>query len=396
VIQDVTVRNGNAAGAGTAGDGGGIRARDGVLDLRRSIVTGNRAARNGGGIASDSVFVITIADSTIGENAASGAGGGVSFQEDTNARLSSSLIRGNRAPNGGGLRIFDARPTIESVTVSGNDAASEGGGVLVGGNLDRKIEISLSTIVNNEAATGGGLRVLAPAPANPGATIEIDNSIVANNTGGDCTPGRITSRGYNLSSSSTCGFTATGDLSGVDPKIGALANNGGPTQTHALLISSPALDAGDPAVSACSPTDQRGLPRPKDGNGDGQARCDIGAFEQQTPLHPPCSPRPRFVQRVRPLGNGVLEVVLEAGTTSPQPGNLLSLVRVTRLSNARVSVDGQASQTVPHEVAFTPGRQSVVMIVQRVQPGAATTVSYEIVDLCGTWRTFVGGGPGAF
>jgi CSLREA domain-containing protein len=532
VLQDVTVRNGNAAGAGTAGDGGGIRAEDGVLDLRRSVVTGNRAARNGGGIASDSVFVIDITDSTISENAASAAGGGVSFNGDTNASITSSLIRGNASVNGAGLRIVETRPNIDSVTISGNIASAEGGGILASGDANRETEISFSTIVNNQAATVGGLRVLPPTAANPGAKIRIDNSIVANNTGGDCTSDRITSRGFNLSSSSTCGFTATGDRQNLDPKVGSLADNGGPTQTHALLPGSPAIDAGNPAINsqggfACDLTDQRGLPRPRDGDGNGEVRCDIGAVEQQTPLvadlsvtmtdtpdpvnaggaftvtasvtnngplaatgvvvtldaaiainavtssvpvscvpapatsdptdctlqgplasgasvtltaqmtapaagptttlptaritttarvhatepdqngannddveatevHAACGPRPRFTQSSRPLGNGLLEVVLAAGTSPDQPNNLLSALRFTRLDNARVSLDGQAPRTDPFDVSLTPGRQSVTMTVERVQGNVATTVVYEVVDLCGTWPSFVGGGPGAF
>jgi hypothetical protein len=102
------------------------------------------------------------------------------------------------------------------------------------------------------------------------------------------------------------------------------------------------------------------------------------------------------VQRTRPLGNGVLEVTLEAGTSSFQPGNLLTALRFTRLTNARVSLDGGAPHTGPFDVSFTPGRPSVVMTVQRVQGGAAATVAYDAVDLCGAWPTFVGGGSGAF
>ena len=96
---------------------------------------------------------------------------------------------------------------------------------------------------------------------NPGddiCAITLTNTIVANNGYSDCS-GTITSAGYNLDGGNSCGFTATGDLQNTDPLLGPLADNGGPTQTHALLIDSPAIDAGDD--SACPSTDQRGFPR---------------------------------------------------------------------------------------------------------------------------------------
>ena len=85
--------------------------------------------------------------------------------------------------------------------------------------------------------------------------------------------GTITSLGHNLSSDRSCGFTAVGDLSDSDPKLGPLQDNGGPTFTQALLPGSPAIDAGDDAVVATASTDQRGLPRKRG------LHVDIGAYE---------------------------------------------------------------------------------------------------------------------
>jgi hypothetical protein len=105
---------------------------------------------------------------------------------------------------------------------------------------------------------------------------------VANNVGGNC-HGAVSSRGYNLSSDSTCDFDGAGDLNNTDPRLGKLQNNGGPTETMALLSGSPAIDSGNP--SGCTDgkghllkTDQRGKPRPdkEDKNG-----CDRGAYERQ-------------------------------------------------------------------------------------------------------------------
>jgi hypothetical protein len=111
--------------------------------------------------------------------------------------------------------------------------------------------------------------------------VTLRNTIVAGNlSGGDCR-GRPNSDGYNLDSDSSCSLSGVGDISGVDPLLGPLQDNGGPTETHALLPGSPAIDAGDD--STCLTADQRGVARPLDGDGDGTAVCDIGAYEFELP-----------------------------------------------------------------------------------------------------------------
>jgi len=93
----------------------------------------------------------------------------------------------------------------------------------------------------------------------------------------------MTSDGYNLSSDSTCNFSNTGDLNNTDPLLGPLQNNGGPTETMALLRGSPAIDAGNPIgctdnLDHLLTTDQRGMPRPDHEDTSG---CDMGAYERQ-------------------------------------------------------------------------------------------------------------------
>ena len=148
------------------------------------------------------------------------------------------------------------------------------------------------------ARDGGGI-------FNSAGTVNVKNTIVAGNSasssGPDCS-GTPTSQGYNLIGDDTdCSFTPdTGDLVGtgaspIDPLLDALADNGGPTQTHALDPNSPAIDAGNPATpgsggNACEATDQRGVARPVG------PRCDIGAFEFEAP--PPvvlCNGQPATV-----------------------------------------------------------------------------------------------------
>jgi hypothetical protein len=108
--------------------------------------------------------------------------------------------------------------------------------------------------------------------------VTLKNSIVAGNAGRDCT-GAVLSAGHNLDGDSTCNLTATGDVPAVDPLLGPLGDYGGPTETHALLPDSPAIDAIP--VADCTDLeghpvehDQRGVRRPRG------AGCDIGAFER--------------------------------------------------------------------------------------------------------------------
>jgi hypothetical protein len=98
----------------------------------------------------------------------------------------------------------------------------------------------------------------------------------------------LTSTGFNLDSDGTCNLTQLTVLPNTDPSLGPLVDNGGPTETHALLDGSPAIDSGaqncTDVIGAPLVTDQRGEPRPVDGNGDGRTACDIGAFEVQLSL----------------------------------------------------------------------------------------------------------------
>ena len=278
-----------------AGGGGGIF-NGGFLFLSNTRVEGNMATASGGGIYNGGVLEAVETDllnnqagsgggiynvgnlkaqrSTIRGNTTQYGGGGILNSTIGVSDLEYTTINENASHNGGGIRNF-GRLTLENSTVSGN-TGKLGGGVL----NESYIRISNTTVSGNRGDYGGGIAVHSVAGWYP--TTELNNTIIAANTaaleGADCN-GRVTSLGHNLvGSDDNCGFQATaGDLIGtrsqpVDPRLGPLEYNGGPTETHALLLGSPAIDTG--GDNPTSPTDQRGLARPQ-----GSAN-DIGAYER--------------------------------------------------------------------------------------------------------------------
>ena len=111
------------------------------------------------------------------------------------------------------------------------------------------------------------------------STLKLKNSVIVHGSANGSCQGTITSLGHNLEDTNSCAFTGPGDLHNIDPLLSPLRDNGGALPTHALLPGSPAIDAGDNA--GCPAADQRGVARPKDGDADGTATCDIGAYEYQ-------------------------------------------------------------------------------------------------------------------
>jgi hypothetical protein len=219
------------------------------------------------------------------------------------------------------------------------------------------------------------------------------NVIFAAANGGNC-QGAIQSLGNNIETGDSCSLTGPNDRPNTAPRLGPLQNNGGPTDTHALLPGSPAIDAG--ASAACPATDQRGVARPLDGNGDGTTACDVGAFELVDPSGqlPPssCTPRPPVRVESSRGGTGELRVAIDATGSE----NSLRTLRVTRTANAEVDVAGQVGRTGAFEVTLPPDATHTDLVVRRQQAGQGTTVQVVVVDRCGEWPTFVGGGPGAF
>ena len=256
VTLDGSTVRGNTAGY----EGGGIAVANGAsLAITGSSISGNVAGTPtttgfGGGITTSfpGTATLSVSGSTIDANHATGDGGGVYNGHD--ATFTNTTLSGNTADHRGGALYNSASLTIGSTTVPLAGSAS----------------LSSTTIADNDATDGAGVF------NDPGRPVTIVDSLLHRNVTANCS-GTITSAGHNLDSDSTCALRATGDLSGIDPLLGSLAANGGPTTTQAVAVHSPAIDAGDPA--ACPATDQRGVARPQDGDLDGTATCDIGAYE---------------------------------------------------------------------------------------------------------------------
>ena len=335
--------------------GGGIclNNNDQTLRLTRTTLRGNSASE-GGGLVTFGADTITITDSLIEGNSVTSTGtfggalgGGILDVSGATWTISGTTITGNSASGtnnspaatniyGGGMaENGGATITVVNSTISGNTITNGGTGLAGGAGLFSEgggdwtlnnVTVAGNTITGGDGS-GGGMEATRgtftlrnsivhanTAPRNP------DCSALGSSPSGTIFDSFILTTGHNIVGNTTgcAGFVATtGDLVGADPLLGPLADNGGPTQTRALLAGSPALEAGDPGApgsggTACEATDQRGTSRPQG------TRCDIGAFEvgagtPTTTLPTGCGdPVPTFVSIDCRLD--VLIATLEAAT----------------------------------------------------------------------------------
>ena len=272
LISGLTIAN------GSANLGGGIL-NQGALTLSNSTLSQNRAS-SGGGIFNQG-GTLTVSNSTVSQNEASfGSGGGGIFNQGE-LTVSNSTIASNTAPGGGGL-YNSGTATVTSSTLSGNTARSEfygvwgQGGALVNAGT---ATISNSTIWGNEAVCISSWErecEYEPPPTCAAGGIQNLGTLSMRNTICSDLCGGLASSGYNLIgwSGGGSGYDKT-DLLDINPRVGLLQDNGGPTWTHALLDGSPAIDAGD--NTDAPEFDQRGEGFPRIVNGI----IDIGAFEFQ-------------------------------------------------------------------------------------------------------------------
>ncbi|MGB9673208.1 MAG: choice-of-anchor Q domain-containing protein [Anaerolineales bacterium] len=240
------------------GNGGGLFNNSGDVTLNKVTIAQETAGLNGGGIYN--LGNLTITYSTIQDNmATSGDGGGIYGGWIT---VTHSTIYQNQSPSGNGGGIYHLYyMSLSNVTLSANSALKNGGGIYA--KSDYPSTVTNTSLLGNTAASGSGV---FRDDSQVGA-LQLRNTLLLN-AAGNC-GGMITSLGHNIDSGTTCGFNQSGDQNSTDPLTEALADNGGPTQTHALQSGSPAINGGD--NTGCPATDQRGFLR--------LGGCDIGAYE---------------------------------------------------------------------------------------------------------------------
>ena len=320
---DVLIRDSRITG-NAGNEGGGImlydlnRGTDYEADggqefgatIQRSTISGNTAADQGGGIYLEDAYynggAVTIEDTTIADNDAVNEGGGI-FKGGADGNETDKVL------------------TIRNSTASGNSSGTTGGGIYLDDDDDLVTTIANSTIVDNDATTsGGGIYRLGTDDAAGTETVDLSSTIVANNSAPD---GDLADNEGPPEGSFVLGFSLVEDpgaatvtespagsnITGTDPQLGPLANNGGPTATHAPAAGSPAVDAG--AANGLA-GDQRGAPRTQDQpdvpNRQGSDATDIGAVELAGPSPTP-SPTPTPPQADAQCAGEVATIVAQPG-----------------------------------------------------------------------------------
>jgi len=254
----------------------------GTVSMSKLTITGGNPTTQAGGIQNSGN--LTMTDCAITGNT-SPQGGGI--QNDGVLTMTNCTVSGNTSSGaGGGFAMFGMTTTLTNCTVSGNTASSSGGGFSISSGT---LNLTNCTVANNTAIDGGAMNL-------SGSTHVFKNTIIANNTATGSLSENIGGTVSSTSSYNLIGVGGTGGLTNgtnnnqvdvASPGLDVLASNGGYTQTHALLVGSPALDKGA-AVSGML-TDQRGQSRPYNisniAAASGGNDSDIGAFE----VNPTCN-----------------------------------------------------------------------------------------------------------
>lgn len=268
VLRNLVIANANANGQGSNGYyGGGLQMVGASLVLERVTFSGSVATFGGGGFFTQEGHTRVDRCIFIDNHAPTGNGGGLS-NSGADVDVVATTFSGNSASSGGSaiFTAYGGTMTVTNSTFSGNTTSYYGSAIR---NFSATaLALDYVTISGNSTSSGNGA-----VDTEQDATTTIRNSIVAGNTGGDCritTPANVVDQGNNFFGDASCGRAGNGS-----PALGALASNGGPTQTMKPAPNSPVIDAA--ACDIDVPVDQRGIARPQG------AGCDIGAVEL-TPL----------------------------------------------------------------------------------------------------------------
>jgi hypothetical protein len=291
-ITGVTMTGGGGSGGGALFVGGSTTAT-----LIADTLSGNKVNNGDGsglGGAVDAQGVVTLNGVTAVGNTASGTSGGeggaVAVTGTGTANINNSTITGNTASMLGGGLFNQGHASLVGDTLAGNQTTAGDGG-----NIGITSITGTVTTLTDSIVTGGS------ASAGPNCF------------------GAVTSGGNNLENPDQCAPPANGDQIGVNPLLGALGNNGGPTDTMALPVGSPAIGHGA-CAAALNMIDQRGLPRP----GVGETACDTGAYEFQfdpTAVTVTCSPNPAGLQAPTTCSGTVTD---QAGAPAAPPSGTVA------------------------------------------------------------------------
>lgn len=293
----VTVNDNRVVDPDGACCGGGVAIYTGsVVTFQDSEISRNEVG-NGccGGAVEIADSEVTFWRTTIADNVSEGCcGGGIEMGSSSTVRVIDSTISGNVEStgfpigggddshrHGGGAIVAYGNGDellVENSTISGNSTVETGGGIAM---IRGSATIVHSTITGNTGGLGGSA-IAAGDTGSAGvgsATVAIVNSIVDGTCAVETDTSAIVSGGGNVGTDASCALGDPSDQVVSDAGLRPLADNGGPTLTHALVPSSPALDAGTAATVDPVQFDQRGAPRPEEGDGVDPAEADAGAVE---------------------------------------------------------------------------------------------------------------------
>ncbi|NEO87601.1 MAG: DUF4347 domain-containing protein, partial [Spirulina sp. SIO3F2] len=342
-LNGATVTNSTVSGNSTGSSGGGISTGLSAATVTNSTVSSNSAGGGGGGISALNGAIVT--NSTISSNSARIVGGGIYARDG--AIVTNSTISSNSADNnGGGIYTRNSATTVTNSTISSNSAGNEGGGIFQQSN---QVDLLNATIAFNQANLGGGLAV------NGTQAHSIINTIIANNSGHtpDINADLSTSTISHSLIQRTAGIVGTtltdginGNIIGQDPLLAPLANNGGSTQTHALLPGSPALNAGDNNAVNVS-LDQRGQLRILHNT------VDIGAFESPLQTGLIIKPPNLDLQPLESLNNAL--AALELNKVSRD--RVSDLLANNQICEAVITLDQLHTQTIEQHLGRFESRK---------------------------------------